>query len=67
MSRRHWTSEDFVVVATSPAYDGSEHPNRFGYCRKCGCDMQSFGGEAGQGPIKHYRSHTYSKRTEVTQ
>ena len=55
--KRHWTKEDFTVTATSPAYDGSDIPNRFGYCKVCKADMQSFGGTDGEGPIRHYNSH----------
>ena len=58
---RHWTESDFVVTATSPAYDGSEFPNRFGYCRVCKADMQSFSGDGKPGPIKHYHSHQRAK------
>jgi hypothetical protein len=53
MARKHWTKDDFVVTSTSPSYDGGPVPNRFGYCRVCKADMQSFSG----GPIKHYHSH----------
>ena len=58
---RHWSEADFVVTSTSPAYDGSECPNRFGYCRKCKADMQSFGATNGPGPLKHYHSHMRAK------
>ena len=57
MKPRHYTAADFTVTATSPAYDGSATENRFGYCRKCFGDMQSFGGKNGPGPLKHYNSH----------
>jgi hypothetical protein len=59
---RHYTASDFVVVTTSPAYDGSAAVNRYGYCRKCKCDMQQFGGAEGLGPLRHYKSHTYARR-----
>ena len=57
MRKKHWTESDFVVTETSPAYDGSDCLNRYGYCRVCKADMQSFGGSNKQGPIKHYSSH----------
>ena len=56
--KRHWTKEDFVVTSTSPAYDGGPVPNRFGYCRKCKADMQSFAG----GPLLHYNSHGCARK-----
>jgi hypothetical protein len=59
---KHYTAADFVVVATSPAYDGSNTVNRFGYCRKCKGDMQQFGGSEGNGPLLHYKSHKYARR-----
>lgn len=55
---RHWTAKDFIVTATSPAYDDSGVDNRFGYCRVCKGDMQSFRG----GPILHHNSHQRAKR-----
>lgn len=61
-SRRHWTPEDFIVTSQSPAYDGSESVNRFGYCRVCKADMQSFGGNGKQGPVLHYKSHGTARR-----
>ena len=60
-STRHWEPADFVVTSTSPAYDGSDAVNRFGYCRKCRADMQSFGGNGKPGPILHYKSHTRAR------
>ena len=56
-SRRHWKPSDFIVTSTSPAYDGSNVANRFGYCRVCHADMQSFGTKGKNGPILHYSSH----------
>ena len=61
MKERHWTLDDFVVTDTTPAYDGSDTVNRYGYCRVCLCDMQSFGGDGKLGPIKHYQSHQKAK------
>lgn len=58
MRARHWSASDFVVTSTSPDYAGGPVPNRFGYCRVCKCDMQSFSG----GPILHYKSHMNAKR-----
>jgi hypothetical protein len=59
---RHWTDADFVVTSQTPAYDGSNAVNEYGYCRKCLCDMQRFGGNGEQGPLRHHSSH---KRTRA--
>lgn len=65
MAKRHWTKADFTVTATTPAYDGSRAVNRFGYCRKCKADMQSFGGEGKDGPILHYKSHQTARQLGI--
>ena len=59
---KHWSDSDFVVTITTPAYDDTSTVNRFGYCRKCLCDMQSFGGNGTLGSVKHYASHEKAKR-----
>ena len=63
MSKRHWTPADFVVTDESPAYDDSPTTNQSGYCRKCGADMQRFGGDGTRGPLKHYHGHGNYRRT----
>lgn len=60
-TRRHWSASDFVVTSTSPAYDGSATLNRFGYCRKCFGDIQSFGAKGKPGPLTHHNSHKRAK------
>lgn len=60
--RRHWNESDFIVIKQTPAFDGSDTVNRFGYCRICRCDMQSFGGDGKLGPILHYKSHGNARR-----
>ena len=59
---RHWSKADFVQTSTSPAYDGSAAVNRQGYCGKCKCDMQSFGGDGKDGPLLHYKSHVAARQ-----
>jgi len=59
---KHWQASDFVETQNSPAYDGSSARNRFGYCRVCKCDMQSFGENGKDGPLLHYKSRQYVRR-----
>ena len=66
MKRKHWTEKDFVVISTCPAYDGKGNLNRYGYCRVCKADMQSFAGDGKQGPIRHYASHTTAKQMGIS-
>ena len=66
MKPKHWSNGDFVQTAQSPAYDGSNAANRFGYCRVCKGDMQSFGGEGKNGSLLHYSSHMNYKRAQKT-
>jgi hypothetical protein len=62
MAKKHWTINDFIITTTTPSYDGSNTVNRFGYCRICLADMQSFGDNGRYGPVHHYKSHETSKR-----
>ena len=62
---RHWNTDDFVQTVTTPAYDGSAALNRFGYCRVCKGDMQSFGHQGKNGPLLHHNSHKHAKRAGV--
>ena len=64
-TRRHWSPKDFAVTSTGAAYDGKGGDNRFGYCRKCGGDMQSFAHNGKNGPIHHHNSHKASGRKLV--
>lgn len=58
MKQKHWNENDFVQTETSPAYDGSDAVNRFGYCRVCKADMQSFADAGENGPLLHYKSRS---------
>ena len=58
---RHWTPTDFRQTGSCPAYDGKGGENRWGYCAKCGGDMQSFAHEGHDGPLHHHHSHKYSR------
>jgi len=63
--KRHWQASDFIVTLESPAYDGSAAVNRYGYCKVCKADIQSFGGEGKPGPLLHYKSHGNAKQAGV--
>lgn len=48
MAQRHWEDSDFIVTERSDI-------GKYGYCRKCGADMQAFKSD-GYKP-RHYNSH----------
>ena len=64
--KAHWSEATFVVTVTSPAYDGSDTVNRYGYCRECKADMQSFGKNGKPGPVNHHGSHKRARQLGLT-
>jgi len=56
MAKKHWENSDFVVTQHSDI-------GRYGYCRKCGADMQAFK-SSGYKPL-HYNSHKNIKRNGI--
>ena len=53
MAKRHWEPSDFVKVRATLGFA------RYGYCRKCGADMQAFASDGYK--LRHYNSHKYYK------
>jgi hypothetical protein len=64
--KKHWTAQDFIITHQANYKYGEgitprKAPDNYGYCAKCGCDMQQFNG----GVINHYKSHHNRNRPAI--
>ena len=49
MAKKHYTDKDFIMTDRTPSFA------RYGYCAKCGGDIQAF--KSDNYRLRHYNSH----------
>ena len=54
MPKKHYSEKDFIITQT-------HNDNDYGYCNKCGCDMQRLSDKI----LRHYKTHQYKKQNAV--